>query len=62
MHVELDLLIKTEAPILFALNGKVFAFNFNANFGDRAPKIIVAQHIKNQIFHSLDEPLTIDSR
>lgn len=61
IHIGLDLWIKAVTPILAALDGTVYGFDFNAGKGNYGPTIILEHHIENQYFYTLYGHLSIES-
>ncbi len=61
IHIGMDLWIKAETSILAALDGIVYAFDFNAGKGNYGPTIILKHTIENQIFYSLYGHLSVES-
>lgn len=61
IHIGLDLWIKAETPILAALDGRVYGFDFNAGKGNYGPTIILEHHIENHIFYTLYGHLSVES-
>lgn len=61
IHIGMDLWIKAGTPILAALDGTVYGFNFNAGHGNYGPTIILRHQIKNQIFYTLYGHLSVES-
>lgn len=61
IHIGMDLWIKSETPILAALDGSVHSFNFNAGKGNYGPTIILKHAIENQNFYTLYGHLSVES-
>lgn len=61
IHIGMDLWIKSETPILAALDGTVHSFNFNAGKGNYGPTIILKHAIENQNFYTLYGHLSVES-
>jgi murein DD-endopeptidase MepM/ murein hydrolase activator NlpD len=60
-HIGMDLWIKAGTPVLAALNGIVYGFDFNSSPGNYGPTIILKHSIENEIFYTLYGHLSIDS-
>jgi hypothetical protein len=61
IHIGLDLWIKSETPVLSALDGTVHSYNFNEGFGDYGPTIILKHQLENQTFYTLYGHLSLNS-
>ena len=61
IHIGMDLWIKAGTPVLAALDGTVYGFDFNAGKGNYGPTIILKHTIKNQIFYTLYGHLSVES-
>ncbi|WP_291118441.1 peptidoglycan DD-metalloendopeptidase family protein [Flavobacterium sp. UBA6135] len=61
IHIGLDLWIAAGTSVLAALDGKVHSFQYNSNFGDYGPTIILEHEINNQKFYTLYGHLSLES-
>lgn len=61
IHIGMDLWIKAGTPVLAALDGEVYGFDFNTGKGNYGPTIILKHTIENEIFYSLYGHLSIES-
>jgi murein DD-endopeptidase MepM/ murein hydrolase activator NlpD len=61
IHIGMDLWIKAGTPILAALDGNVYGFDFNAGKGNYGPTIILEHTIENQTFYTLYGHLSMES-
>lgn len=61
IHIGLDLWIKAGTPVLAALDGTIHSFNYNNNFGDYGPTILLKHSIKDQSFYTLYGHLSLES-
>ena len=61
IHIGMDLWIKAGTPVLAALDGTVYGFDFNAGKGNYGPTIILKHTIGNQIFYTLYGHLSVES-
>lgn len=61
IHIGMDLWIKAGTPVLAALDGTVYGFDFNAGKGNYGPTIILEHTIENQIFYTLYGHLSVES-
>ena len=61
IHIGMDLWIKAGTPILAALDGTVYGFDFNAGKGNYGPTIILEHTIENQTFYTLYGHLSMES-
>ncbi len=61
IHIGMDLWIKAETPVLAALDGTVYGFDFNAGKGNYGPTIILKHTIENQSFYTLYGHLSVES-
>ena len=61
IHIGMDLWIKAGTPVLAALNGIVYGFDFNAGKGNYGPTIILKHRIENQTFYTLYGHLSLES-
>ncbi|MBF2707697.1 peptidoglycan DD-metalloendopeptidase family protein [Flavobacterium soyangense] len=61
IHIGMDLWIKAGTPVLAALDGTVYGFDFNAGKGNYGPTIILKHTIENQCFYTLYGHLSVKS-
>jgi len=61
IHIGLDLWIKAGTPVLAALDGKVYGFDYNAGVGNYGPTIVLEHKIENQFFYTLYGHLSLES-
>lgn len=61
IHIGMDLWIKAGTPVLAAIDGTVYGFDFNTGKGNYGPTIILKHTIKNQIFYTLYGHLSVES-
>lgn len=61
IHIGMDLWIKAGTPVLAALDGTVYGFDFNAGVGNYGPTIILKHTIENQTFYTLYGHLSLKS-
>lgn len=61
IHIGMDLWIKAGTPVLAALEGKVYGFDFNVGKGNYGPTIILKHTLENEIFYTLYGHLSVDS-
>jgi murein DD-endopeptidase MepM/ murein hydrolase activator NlpD len=61
IHIGMDLWIKAGTPILAALDGTVYAFDYNAGKGNYGPTIILKHSIENYLFYTLYGHLSVES-
>ena len=61
IHIGMDLWIKGGTPVLAALDGTVFGFDFNAGKGNYGPTIILEHTMANQTFYTLYGHLSLES-
>ena len=61
IHIGMDLWIKAGTPILAALDGTVYGFDFNAGKGNYGPTIILKHSVDNQTFYTLYGHLSMES-
>ncbi len=61
IHIGMDLWIKAGTPVLAALDGIVYGFNFNAGKGNYGPTIILKHKIENHVFYTLYGHLSVES-
>jgi murein DD-endopeptidase MepM/ murein hydrolase activator NlpD len=61
IHIGMDLWIKAGTPILAALDGTVYGFDFNAGKGNYGPTIILKHSLENHVFYTLYGHLSMES-
>jgi len=61
IHIGMDLWIKAGTPVLAALDGTVFGFDYNTGAGNYGPTIILKHTIENQTFYTLYGHLSVES-
>lgn len=61
IHIGLDLWIKAGTPVLAAVDGTVYGFDFNAGKGNYGPTIILKHTIESLIFYTLYGHLSVES-
>ncbi|MBA4319128.1 MAG: peptidase M23 [Flavobacterium sp.] len=61
IHIGMDLWIKAGTPILAALDGTVYGFDFNAGKGNYGPTIILKHSLENYVFYTLYGHLSMES-
>jgi murein DD-endopeptidase MepM/ murein hydrolase activator NlpD len=61
IHIGMDLWIKAGTPILAALDGIVYGFDFNAGKGNYGPTIILKHSIEKHLFYTLYGHLSVES-
>ena len=61
IHLGLDLWTATNSPVFAPLEGKVHSFNFNNNFGDYGPTLILEHNFKGFNFFTLYGHLSLES-
>ncbi|MCL7763884.1 peptidoglycan DD-metalloendopeptidase family protein [Polaribacter sp. Z014] len=61
IHLGIDLWCKENTKVLAALDGKIHSFNFNNNYGDYGPTIILKHQLENEIFYTLYGHLSLAS-
>jgi murein DD-endopeptidase MepM/ murein hydrolase activator NlpD len=61
IHIGMDLWIKAGTPILAALDGIVYGFDYNAGAGNYGPTIILEHTLENKIFYTLYGHLSVES-
>lgn len=61
IHIGIDLWIKAGTPILAALDGTVYGFDFNAGKGNYGPTIIMKHSLENYVFYTLYGHLSMES-
>lgn len=61
IHIGMDLWIKAGTPVLAAVDGEVYGFDFNAGKGNYGPTIILKHTIENQTFYTLYGHLSVES-
>jgi murein DD-endopeptidase MepM/ murein hydrolase activator NlpD len=61
IHIGIDLWIKAGTPVLAALDGEVYGFDFNTGKGNYGPTIILKHTIEHQTFYTLYGHLSVES-
>ena len=61
IHIGMDFWIKAGTPVLAALNGTVYGFDYNTGAGNYGPTIILKHTLENQTFYTLYGHLSIES-
>ncbi|WP_310559580.1 peptidoglycan DD-metalloendopeptidase family protein [Flavobacterium sp.] len=61
IHIGMDLWIKAGTPVLAALDGTVYGFDYNTGAGNYGPTIILKHSLENQIFYTLYGHLAAES-
>lgn len=61
IHIGMDLWIKAGTPVLAALDGIVYGFDYNVGAGNYGPTIILKHSLDNQTFYTLYGHLSIES-
>ena len=61
IHIGMDLWIKAGTPVLAALDGEVFGFDFNTGKGNYGPTIILKHTVENHTFYTLYGHLSVES-
>ena len=61
IHIGIDLWIKARTPVLAALDGTVYGFDYNTGAGNYGPTIILKHNIENQTFYTLYGHLSLES-
>ena len=61
IHIGMDLWIKAKTPIVAALDGSVYGFDYNAGAGNYGPTIILEHTLENEIFYTLYGHLSVES-
>lgn len=61
IHIGMDLWIKAGTPVLAALDGIVYGFDYNAGTGNYGPTIILEHSLENQTFYTLYGHLSVES-
>jgi murein DD-endopeptidase MepM/ murein hydrolase activator NlpD len=61
IHIGMDLWIKAGTPVLAALDGIVYGFDYNAGKGNYGPTIVLEHTLENEIFYTLYGHLSIES-
>jgi murein DD-endopeptidase MepM/ murein hydrolase activator NlpD len=61
IHIGMDLWIKAGTPVLAALDGTVYGFDFNAGSGNYGPTIILKHQLGNETFYTLYGHLSMES-
>ena len=61
IHIGMDLWIKAGTPVLAALDGAVYGFDYNTGVGNYGPTIILKHSLENQTFYTLYGHLSLES-
>lgn len=61
IHIGMDLWIKSGTPVLAAVDGIVYGFDYNTGTGNYGPTIILKQSLENQSFYTLYGHLSLES-
>lgn len=61
IHIGMDLWIKAGTPVLAALDGTVYGFDYNTGLGNYGPTIILKHNFENQTFYTLYGHLSVES-
>jgi len=61
IHIGMDLWVKAGTPVLAALDGSVYGFDYNTGAGNYGPTIVLKHSIENQNFYTLYGHLSIES-
>ena len=61
IHIGMDLWIKAGTPVLAALDGTVYGFDYNTGAGNYGPTIILKHSFENQTFYTLYGHLSLES-
>ncbi len=61
IHIGMDLWIEAGTPVLAAIDGTVYGFDFNAGKGNYGPTIILKHNFENQTFYTLYGHLSVES-
>lgn len=61
IHIGMDLWIKAGTPVLAAIDGIVYGFDYNAGKGNYGPTIILKHNLENHFFYTLYGHLSIES-
>ena len=61
IHIGMDLWIKAGTPVLAALDGTVYGFDFNVGKGNYGPTIILEHSVENHVFYTLYGHLSVES-
>jgi murein DD-endopeptidase MepM/ murein hydrolase activator NlpD len=61
IHIGMDLWIKAGTPVLAALDGTVYGFDYNTGAGNYGPTIILKHSLQNQTFYTLYGHLSLES-
>ncbi|MCB0479578.1 MAG: peptidoglycan DD-metalloendopeptidase family protein [Crocinitomicaceae bacterium] len=61
IHLGVDIWTGAGTSVLAAYDGRIHSFNYNQNFGDYGPTIILEHEINQQIFFSLYGHLNLES-
>ena len=61
IHLGLDLWIEAGTPVYAPLDGTLHSFNYNTNFGDYGPTLILEHRIGDSSFYTLYGHLSLES-
>ncbi|MEZ4938068.1 MAG: peptidoglycan DD-metalloendopeptidase family protein [Crocinitomicaceae bacterium] len=61
IHLGVDLWVDAGTAVLAAFEGKVHSFNYNNNYGDYGPTILLEHQLDEQHFHTLYGHLSLES-
>lgn len=61
IHIGMDFWIKAGTPVLAALDGIVYGFDYNTGTGNYGPTIILKHSLENQNFYTLYGHLSLES-
>jgi len=61
IHIGMDLWVKAGTPVLAALDGSIYGFDYNTGAGNYGPTIVLKHSIENQNFYTLYGHLSIES-
>ncbi len=61
IHLGIDFWIKAGTPVLAALDGIVYGFDFNTGIGNYGPTIILKHQLEHQVFYTLYGHLSMES-
>ena len=61
IHLGVDVWAEAETKVLAALDGEIHSFDYNANYGDYGPTIILKHEIEGIFFYTLYGHLSLES-
>lgn len=61
IHIGIDLWVKAGTPVLAAVDGTVYGFDYNAGAGNYGPTIVLKHSLENHTFYTLYGHLSIES-